>query len=210
MVSHEAAAAERSFIPIHVQVFPGAAKSLMSRSAALHLYRLLQQYGWCLAVREYARRWSSFWPRLKPVERAILIATVKSHCEGEFGRRLVVSSLPVDFEPFESDTRPAKLTSGVECEFEQLLEGHCAANGGNHNIRNWIKASCSREYELVERSGALEQVFGSGAWICPDQLRARCVNVLREQGADEWHAQHTASVVEKALFGFYERCESTP
>lgn len=206
MASHEATVAERFFSPLQVQVFPAAAKSLMSRGAALHLYRLIQQYGWCLAVDDFASRWSCFWPRLKPVERAILISTVKTHCDGQFGRRMVVSKLPVDFEPFESDTRSAELTVEVEREFEQLLEAYCAVVAGNDKIRAWVLSSCPAEYELVERMGALERVFGTGAWVCPDQLRSRCADVLRESGVGELHATRGAARVAKALFGFYERC----
>jgi hypothetical protein len=204
MASHEATVAERFFSPLQVQVFPGAAKSVMSRAAALHLYRLIQQYGWCLAVDDFASRWSCFWPRLKAVERAILVYTVKTHCDGQFGRRMVVSKLPVDFEPFESDTRPAELTPEVEHEFEQLLEAYCALVAGNDKIRAWVKASCPAEYEFVERSGALDRVFGARAWVCPDQLRARCADVLRENGIGGLLAARGAARVEKALFGFYE------
>lgn len=199
---------DRHFLPIQVQVFYGAAKSLMSRGAALHLYRLLQQYGWCLAVDEYEVRWAGFWPRLKPVERAMLVHTVKSHCEGEFGRRIIVAKLPVDFEPFESDTRPAELTAEVEHEFERLLEEHCATVAGNGQIRAWVKSTCPVEYDFVERSGALDRVFGARAWVCPDQLRRRCADALRENGIGEWHAARCAAAVEKALFGFYEGCEA--
>lgn len=208
MASHDAAVADRYFSPIQVQVFPGVAKSLMSRSAALHLYRLLQQYGWCLAVDEYASRWACFWPRLKPVERAILINTVKSHCEGEFGRRIVVSKLPVDFEPFEADTRPAELTADVESEFQRLLEAFCATVAGNDKIRAWVRTACPAEYEFIERSGALDQIFGSSAWVCPNQLRTRCADFLRETGVGGWGAERGAAAIEKAMFGFYEGCEA--
>ena len=208
MVSHEAVSVERRSSPINVQVFPGVEKCPMSRSAALHLYRLLQQYGWCLAADDYATRWTGFWPRLKPVERAMLIYTVKSHCKGEFGRRLVIEKLPVDFEPFESDYRAAELTADVEHEFETLLEDYCATVAGNKHIRAWVKAACPAEFAVIVRTGALQRVFGEGAWVCPNQLRARCADVLREGGLDEWHAARSAAAVEKALFGFYERCEA--
>lgn len=196
--------------PIQVQVFPGAAKSLMSRGAALHLYRLLQAYGWCLAVDDYASRWAGFWPRLKPVERVLLIFTVKAHCEGEFGRRIVVAKLPVDFEFFESDTRSVELTSEVEREFEELLDGYCAGIAGNTQIRAWVAAVCPVEYGVIDRAGELERVFGGRAWVCPNQLRTRCATVLRENGIGEWHAARGAAAVEKSLFGFYEGCEGMP
>jgi hypothetical protein len=204
MSSNELFGAERSFSPLLVQVFPHAGKSLMSRGAALHLYRLLQQYGWCLSVVDYASRWTGFWPRLKPVERVVLIYTVKAHCDGEFGRRVVVSNLPVDFEFFESDTRPAELTDEVQSEFECLLEGYCAKVGGNQQIREWVEKVCPAEYQEIDAAGAMDRVFGNNAWVCPDQLGARSAILFRELGFDErWIAQACAAI-EKALFGFYE------
>jgi hypothetical protein len=208
MASPDAAVAERYFSPIQVQVFPSAPKTLMSRSAALHLYRLLQQYGWCLAVDEYASRWTCFWPRLKPVERAMLIYIVKAHCAGEFGRRLVISRLPVDFEPFESDMRAADLTAEVECELETVLDAYCSTVAGNDKIRAWIEATCPAEYRIIEGSDALGRVFGDGAWVCPDQLCTRCAEVLHENGIDKWTAARSAAAVGKSLFGFYESLES--
>lgn len=206
MSSHEALAADRFFLPIHVQVFPGAEKSLMSRGAALHLYRLLQQYAWCLAVDDYAIRWVTFWPSLKPVERAILIHTVKSHCDGEFGRRLVVAKLPVDFEFYESDTRSPELAADVESEFEGLLEEHSAIAGGNDQIRSWVADACPVEYNQFVHAGALDRVFGTAAWVCPSQLRARSLEILRQNGTSEWYAACSAAAVEKAVWGFYEGC----
>jgi hypothetical protein len=207
MVSHEVVA-DRYASPIHVQVFSGAAKSIMSRGAALHLYRLLQQYSWCLAVDDYAVRWAGFWPRLKPVERVILVHTIKAHCDGEFGRRLIVVKFPVDFEFFEDDTRHTQLTVEVEQEFERLLEEHCSVVAGNEIVREWISVSCPTEYEVFERAKALGRVFGTGAWVCPERVGLRSVEVLRECGADHWTAARSAAAVEKAMFGFYEGCSA--
>jgi hypothetical protein len=114
----------------------------------------------------------------------------------------------VDFEPFESDIRPAELSREVEREFEELLEAYCAAVAGNSEIRAWVKAACPFEYATIERVGAVDRVFGSGAWICPDQLGERCVDALLDGGCDRWRAAQGAASVEKALFGFYERIEA--
>jgi len=135
---------------------------------------------------------------------------VRSHCDGEFGRRLVVLSIPVDFEHFEADTRPAVLTNAVEREFKLLLEGYCATIAGNEKIREWIKSNCPGDYGMLEQAGDLDHVFGNGAWVCPDQPRSKCVESLRRYGLDEWGIQRSATSIEKALFGFYEACEGMP
>lgn len=206
MLNNAAPSPDRGFSPLQVQVFPQQPKSTMSRASALHLFRLLQRYDWCLSVSDYAGRWADFWPTLSSAERVILVYTVKAHCGGEFGRRMVIANLPVDFEYFEADTRPTELTYGIAQEFECLLEDFCNAVAGNQCIRDWVAEACPSEFVQIRAAGFLNQVFGTRAWVCPEQIRFRSTDVLRAQGLGQWEAAAGAAAMEKALFGFYEIC----
>ncbi|NTB05905.1 hypothetical protein [Agrobacterium tumefaciens] len=192
--------------PIHVQIFEGRGKSRMTRNAALHLYRLLQRYSWCLAVNDYVPRWVEFWPGLTSIERALLVYTVKTHCGGEFGRRLSVSNLPADFEQFEGDTRALPINSLVEREFLMLLEEHGEAVGGNREIRRWISQTCSAAYQTLEALHGLDKVFGANSWICPHKARSQCHAIYLAAGRTVEAADKASAAIEKALFGFYENC----
>jgi hypothetical protein len=195
--------------PLSVQIFRRMPKSRMSRPAALHLFRLLQRYRWCLAVEEYVPRWTGFWPRISAVERTILVHTVKAHCAGEFGRRLLVANLPADFEQFESDTRVLPITPDIEREFLCLLEHFGAQVGGNREMRAWVSEACQAEYAYLEAISALDSVFGCKAWVCPHHARAQCYSAYVGTGRATDISDQSAAAIEKALFGFYESCEGT-
>lgn len=207
MLSTELDRCEVGAAPLLVQVFRRMPKSRMSRPAALHLFRLLQRYRWCLAVEDYAPRWTGFWPKISALERTILVHTVRAHCGGEFGRRLMVSNLPADFEQFESDTRTVPITPQVEREFFSLLEHFGAQVGGNRELRMWVKEACPAEYAYLEAVSALDSVFGHRAWVCPHKARTYCYSAYLGTGRGTAISDKSAAAIEKALFGFYESCE---
>jgi hypothetical protein len=193
---------------IQVNIFGGAEKTRMTRAAALHLYRLLQRYSWCLASNDYVRRWMQFWPSISSAERVLIVRTVKANCGGQFGRRMLIANMPADFEYFEFDVTPVPIPAEVEREYAALLSSYFDAYAGAPSARDWVRARCRKEFAFLSAVGALERVFGAGAWVCPERARVQCQAAYMENGWDNASALNNATAISKCLFWFYESWEA--
>lgn len=137
-----------------VTVLPSMERITVARPAALHLYRLLQRYNWCLDdVAQYRVRWSDFWPAISGIERKIFSLFIKANCEGAFGGRLQVQAAPVDFEVFEGDARPVLLVPSVATEFRRIIGLHHARLAAPTEVREWLVKRRPNEYAVVVAEG---------------------------------------------------------
>jgi hypothetical protein len=180
----------------------------MSRDAALHLFRLLQRYNWCLSnVEGYRGRWAMFWPVIKPVERALLVLFVAANCGGQFGRRMVSVDAPVAFEPFEGVTKFVPLSGVVAREFETILRLHYGRLGDRSDICEWLCRQCPKEFALLVSVGGLEPTLGDTA-IDPEHVRRSSRDRFIECGWDRKGASAIATALSKHLLWFYKTKEA--
>ena len=194
---------------VSMRVLPQHDPIMMSREGALHLFRLLQRYNWCLSSDAYRTRWAAFWPVVKPVERMLLVLFVTANCGGDFGGRMVAVEPPVDFEPFEHDASPALLTPRVAAEFEALLSIHYGRLGQPADVYEWLRLRCPKEFSLLVSVGGLGRTFGDDGWFEPERVRAACRDVFVDCGWDAKGAASIASVLSRHLLWFYKTKEST-
>lgn len=193
---------------VTVRVLPGLDPLRMSRDAALHLFRLLQRYNWCLSnVEGYRGRWATFWPLIMPVERALLVLFVTANCDGQFGRRMVAVDAPVDFEPFEGVSDVVALSAAVTREFEAILTLHYGRLGDRSDICDWLRRQCPKEFALLVSVGGLAPTFG-GAGIDPERVRRSSRDRFIECGWDKKGASALAKALSKHLLWFYKTKEA--
>ncbi|KAA0178840.1 hypothetical protein FX016_23190 [Cupriavidus gilardii] len=188
---------------VAVRVFPKHPPIEMTRAAALHLFRLLQRYNWCLAEKDYRSRWSRFWPRIQSVERVLLVLFIKASCNGQFGRRLVAIEPPVDFERYVDNTDVAALTPLVGDEFGHLLATYYNKLGAREELYAWLKKDCPKEFGLLMASKPLRSIFGEGAWVDPEVLYGKCERAFRSDGWEHDSASALAMTLARSVLAFF-------
>jgi hypothetical protein len=191
-----------------VRVLPGLDPVRMSREAALHLFRLLQRYNWCLSdVEGYRGRWASYWPVIKPVERALLVLFVTANCGGQFGRRLVAVDAPVDFERFENVADVVPFSARIAREFEAILALHYGRLGDRRDICDWLRSRCPKEFALLVSVGGLSPAPGADV-IDPERVRQSSRERFIECGWDRKGASAVATALQRHLLWFYRTREA--
>ena len=194
---------------VRVRALPGREPVEMSRDAALHVFRLLQRYNWCLeSLDSYQARWATFWPEISAAERLLLVLLVSANCEGQFGRRVLAFNPPVDFERFENDVTPSALTTGVEGELSRVLAQYYGRMGGREQIQDWLRTECPKEFALLASVGGLDRVFNGADWVEPARARRECATIFRGCGWDQAGADALAATLERALMSFYKTREA--
>jgi hypothetical protein len=193
---------------VTVRVLPALEPVRMSRDAALHLFRLLQRYNWCLSnVEGYRGRWATFWPVIKPVERALLVLFVTANCGGQFGRRMVAVDAPVAFEPFAGVSDVVPLSGAVAREFETILTLHYGRLGDRSDICDWLRRHCPKEFALLVSVGGLAPTLGD-AGIDPEHVWRSSRDRFIECGWDKKGASALATALFKHLLRFYKTKEA--
>lgn len=191
-----------------MRVLPGLDAVEMSREAALHLFQLLQRYNWCLSnVEGYRMRWASYWPAIKPVERAVLVLFVSANCGGQFGRRMVAVDAPVEFERFEHVPEVAPLNAKIAREFEAILALHYGRLGDRADICDWLRSRCAKEFALLVSVGGLSPAFGVDV-IDPERVWQSSRERFIECGWDRKGASTIATALSKHLLWFYKTREA--
>lgn len=186
--------------PVKARLFAGAAKVEMDRGAALHLYRLLQRYNWCLADGDLREsRWRRFWRGIATVERTLLCHFVKAHCGGRIGVRVRVEKPPVDFELYEGDPSPVPMAPAIEEEFRRVLDGFYRTLLSVAEVKDAWKRRCPQEFAVLEASGNADSVLSpAGRWVADDMERqiagALASGVDTADGA-QWVATMLASAL---------------
>lgn len=192
-----------------VKVLPGLERITMVRPAALHLFRLLQRYNWCLDdVARYRVRWSNFWPAISGIERKIFSLFIKANCEGVFGGRLQVQAAPVDFEVYEGDVRPALLVPSVAAEFRRLIGLHHARLAAPAEVREWLVKQRPNEYAVVVAEGLESDLLDEAHGRHPDLMSERFKEAFLSAGWSWRAATEAAEVVAVELEWFFNSKES--
>ncbi|NLP65516.1 hypothetical protein [Paraburkholderia sacchari] len=193
---------------VSVRVLPGHDPVQMSREGALHLFRLLQRYNWCLSnVEGYRSRWATYWPAIKPVERALLVLFVTANCGGQFGRRMVAVDAPVEFERFEYVPDVAPLSARIAREFQAILTLHYGRLGDRKDICDWLHSRCPKEFALLVSVGGLSPALGADV-IDPESVRKSSRERFIECGWDRKGASAIATALSKHLLWFYKTREA--
>lgn len=184
---------------------PGLERLAMARPAALHLYRLLQRYNWCLQdSAQYVWRWAEFWPRISVIERKVLRLVVCAHCNGRFGLRLRAMNMPVDFEPFEGNVKPVVMTENVAREFRRVLSSHYARLVTANEIRQRWTHRRPDEYALVSARGIVEELLEDERGLHPDLVHERCKQALVGDGMRVEDAEKVAGALSIDLEWFFQ------
>lgn len=194
---------------VKVKVLPGRKPVEMTRDAALHLFKLLQRYNWCLeSLESYQTRWTTFWPRISAMERLLLVLLVSANCDGQFGRRVVAIESPVDFERFEGDARPWGLSDMIGSELSRVLAQHYDQFSDRAQIQDWLRIECPKEFALLVAVGGVDRALpDTGGWLEPSVLRHEGTAAFRGCGWDEKGANAIAARLERALMSFYKSKE---
>ena len=194
---------------VRVRVLPGREPVEMTRDAALHLFKLLQRYNWCLeSLESYQTRWATFWPRISAKERLLLVLLVSANSDGQFGRRVVAIESPVDFERFEGDARPWGLTDMIGSELSRVLAQHYGQFNDRAQIQDWLRIECPKEFALLVAVGGIDRALpDTGRWLEPSVLRHEGTAAFRGCGWDEQGADAIAARLERALMSFYKSKE---
>lgn len=196
---------EPASFPVTVRLFAGTTKVEMKRGAALHLYRLLQRYNWCLADADLREsRWRRFWRGIGGVERTLLCHFVKAHCGGRVGVRVRVEKPPVDFEVFEGDPSPVPMSPAIEVEFRRVLDGFYRGLLTPTEVKDAWKRRCPQEYAVLEASGQADVVLApTTPWVADDMER-QIGTALAVATAPSNCAQWVATVLASALLAEIE------
>lgn len=106
---------------ITVHALPNTDGVAMCLDAAVHLYRLLARYNWCLASPdEFRQRWSMFWPKLRWCERAMVRLCLVAQGDKRVGHKLR-TNCPIEGMDASKDHRPQQIAAHVEAEFNRVL-----------------------------------------------------------------------------------------
>jgi hypothetical protein len=196
---------------VRVRMFAGREPVTVSRGTALHLFRLVQRYNWCLeSVETYRARWAGFWPALKLLERMAIVKFVSANCSGEFGRRLVVNQPPVDFEGSVGDYRAYALTVEVEADLSRVLGMHYGKVANREQVQEWLVSVCPKEMALLASLDGIDKVFGGREWFEPEAVSSACAAVFMACGWDQVGAEVRSGAVQHALLFFYKSRENAP
>jgi hypothetical protein len=105
-----------------LRVLPAPAPFVwLSAGAALHVFRLVRRYNWCVSEpsRKQAR-WRRFWRRISQCERHTLFLLLQSTgCP--MGRPAHIGEVPAAFARYARSHRQPPLTESVEFELGMLL-----------------------------------------------------------------------------------------
>lgn len=200
---------EKPFSTVSVSVLPRHAQLVVTRKAALHLYRLLQRYNWCLKEQpHYRERWAGFWPNISAIERKLLTLLILANCGGVFGSRMQAINVPVDFEPFEEDARPVGLTSDIAAEFRRILTLHYARLATPGEIRQrWLERR-PKEYALLVSLGVIDGIVTDDAiGLHPDLIGERAKSAYLAGGWCETSAGEMSGALALELEWFFNSKE---
>ncbi len=170
---------EPASFPVTARLFAGAGKVEMHRGAALHLFRLLQRYNWCLAdVGVQEARWRQFWRGITTIERTLLCHFVRAHCGGQIGVRMRVEKPPVDFELYEDDPSQVLISPATEAEFRRLLDGFYRELLSPAEVKAAWKRRCPREFAVLEANGRIDAVLAPATRWVADEMERQIVRTL--------------------------------
>ena len=180
----------------------------LDRGAALHLYRLLQRYNWCLAddsLRE--SRWRRFWRGIALVERVLLSHFVKAHCGGRLGVRVRVEKPPVDFEQFEDDPSPVQITPAVEHEFRRVLDDFYKRLLPTTAVKEVWRRRCPEQLAVLEASGLTDTILSPATPWVADDMQQQIAGVLAAMNESSGDSQEVATALVSALLPEVEERE---
>lgn len=191
---------EPTDFPVTARLFAGAAKVEMNRGAALHLFRLLQRYNWCLAdVGMQEARWRQFWRSITSVERTLLCHFVRAHCGGRIGVRMRVEKPPVDFELYEDDPSPVSISPSTEAEFRRVLDGFYRELLSPAEVKAAWKRRCPREFAVLEANDQADAVLAPATRWVADEMERQIVCTLATAAGCADCAQWVAAILVSAL-----------
>jgi len=201
-------AMEPANFPVTARLFAGAGKVELNRGAALHLFRLLQRYNWCLAdVGVQESRWRQFWRGITAVERTLLSHFVKAHCGGRIGVRMRVDKPPVDFELYEDDPRPVQMSSAIEAEFRRVLDGFYRVLLSPAEVKDAWKRRCPREFAVLEASDRIDSVLAPTTRWTADDIEQQIVGSLATSASCVECGQWVAAALTAAFVAEIEERE---
>ncbi|MFC3110910.1 hypothetical protein ACFOFO_23645 [Undibacterium arcticum] len=187
---------------VRVKLYPHTNFEKIDRRAARHLYRLLQVYNFCLEDdTRYLERWATFWPSLRPVERKALALLVMSNSNGEFGRRLDVSNLPVELEAFEGQIERVVLRPSVASELEKVVGRFYASLTNPGELAAHLAAVSPDGFQATVPFGGAMLAYKNDL-LLPMEYRDRCYAALLSAGMDSEMAASYANGLEGELADF--------
>lgn len=185
---------------VRVKLFPQHEFVTVERTAAAHLFRLLQRYNWCLESKaHYPTRWAAFWPEIDPIERQLLYCFVMTNCGGRFGRRLEVVDSPIGFEAIEGALDRPVFSRGVELEFRRLLTVYFRVLVTPADVRTWWAGQCPAQYALLKAASAQDLPFEAAVGLHLDVFQRECAACFRRLGIDACRAEKASLALMSAL-----------
>lgn len=186
-----------------MKLYPGSDACVeIKRSAALHLYQLLERYNWCISdPKKYKRRWRTFWRSILQVERSFLVMFVRANCEGRFGKRLRLEALPTDFSqavPLRVKLNPNDEVMG---EFQRLMNAFYTSLTTPAEIDMLWLEKCPSSRTALQSIGALEEVLR--AFYDPIAIESKSLSLLMQGGVDEQSASQHAQVLSTSVKHFF-------
>ena len=191
---------EQPFSTVKASILPHYAWLVVKRKAALHLFRLLQRYNWCLREQLlYRKRWQMFWPHISPIERKLLRLFIMANCKGHFGNRFQATDVPVDFEPFLEDNRTVELSPDIAAEFRRILSLHYTRLATPAEIQQHWFDQCHDEYALLMSIGGLDKILVD---LHPDWVGNRLHTTFLAGGWGETSARQMANTLSLTMEWF--------
>ncbi len=175
---------------VRMKVFPHTTYEKIDRSAARHLYRLLQRYNWSLEdPTHYQERWAAFWPHITLIERKAFALFVMANSAGNFGIKLHVSNLPVDLEAFEGHPEPVVLTDRVRTELERVVGMYYTTLAKYEDVVALLTHAHPNAFAVLENSGGMDLLHKDGGMypqVFHDKIYAALVDAKFEFAAAGW------------------------
>lgn len=187
---------------VRMKLFPHTRHEKISRGAARHLYRLLQQYNWSLEdLTRYQERWAAFWPSLSLIERKAVALMVMANAGGDFGKRLHVKNLPLELEAFEGQTERVVLLPAVKAELERIVGEYYGTLASPQAIEDLWRSQCPSAFGVIEPVGGIALAF-RGTHLLPQEFFDNCLLALGGAGVDSAAAGKYCSALDFVLQDF--------
>lgn len=184
---------------VRVKIYPYSEYEEIDRNAAKHIFRLLQNYNYCLEDPTcYQERWAVFWPSLSDLERKTIVLLVMTNAGGNFAVRVEPSILPVDFEPIEGLVEYAESTPAIEVELKQIVGRFNSRLVTREEITARMTAIEPKAYEaLLPLGGAL--LAYEDSLLLPHLFAQRAYDALLGAGIEMDEALRFTRALDTAL-----------
>lgn len=183
-------------------MFPHTTYEKIDRSAARHLYRLLQRYNWSLEdPNRYLERWACFWPSISVLERKALAMLVMANCQGGFGMRLEIADTPVELEPFEGHAEPVAMSTRVKAELERLVAMYYASLASVDEVTAMFGNERPDAFDAFVNVGGMKLLYDD-VGMHPLVFRDRAHSAFLDAGIEEERATCFANSLDLALQNF--------